>query len=84
MPIIPMLPANEVRKVLAFLVRRLFFERESAVKKLIEVLSFLRSAFAAFFAAFLSSFSFASGSGQVNGSLSSTISPSRSLMILEE
>ena len=32
-PMIPMLPANAVRKVLAFLVIRLFRLRESAVRK---------------------------------------------------
>ena len=36
MPIIPMLPANEVRKVRTFLVSRLFIESESAVKNDIE------------------------------------------------
>ena len=37
MPMMPMLPAKAVSSVLAFLVIRLFIERESAVKKPMEV-----------------------------------------------
>ena len=37
MPMMPMLPAKAVRMVRVFLVSRLFVERPSAVRKLIEV-----------------------------------------------
>ena len=37
MPIIPMLPANAVSTVRVFFVIRLFSERDSAVKKLMDV-----------------------------------------------
>ena len=60
---IPILPANDVSIVLAFLVSRLFSESESAVKKFIEVLSFFLSALAAFLASFLLISGFFSGSG---------------------
>ena len=53
-PIIPMLPANDVRNVRPFFVIRLLSERERAVKKDIDFF------FLAFFCSFLSTISSAS------------------------
>ena len=53
MPMMPMLPANEVKKVLPFFVTRLLPLKDSAVRKDIEV--FLRLFLTSFFRCFFSS-----------------------------
>ena len=80
-PIIPMLPANEVRKVLAFFVRRLLKERESAVAKDIEVPFFL-SFFLPFLVSFFSARVSEASSSSPTGAVSLTICPSRRRTIL--
>ena len=65
MPIMPMLPANEVSSVRAFLVIRLFSESDSAVRKDIDVFPLWRALFFASLPARFSSerrFSSADGS----------------------
>ena len=71
MPIMPMLPANEIISVRAFFVKRLFVESESAVSADIEVFLYLPFELFFFFAAV------SSGREALYGFVSSTISPSR-------
>ena len=71
-PIIPILPAKEVNRVLPFLVIKLFKLNRKAVKNFIEVLPVL---------AFISSFSLSS---LVNGLESFVITPSNIFTILVE
>ena len=86
MPIIPMLPANEVRAVLPFLVNRFLSDRLNAVVRDIDGFFSLRLFFLLLSSACFSSSAFLQAviSSSVKGIVSPVISPSRTLIILVE